>query len=341
MLVLAFALAGRMDIDLTSDPLSMDPNDQPVYLKDLWPTNDAIDSLVKQHVTQEAFIREYAEIFEGDEFWKELKVSESTTYNWEEKSTYIKNPPYFDNFTDIPAPPQDIIGARTFLLLGDTVTTDHISPAGAIPKEYPAGRYLIEQGIEPIHFNSYGSRRGNHEVMMRGTFGNIRIKNKMVAPKEGAYTIKLPENTEMYNYEAAMKYLEENTPLIVLGGKEYGTGSSRDWAAKGTNLLGIKAVIAESFERIHRNNLVGMGALPLVFKIGENVDSLGLDGTEIYSIEGLADITPGKALKVTVEKQDGNKFNFEVIARLDTEVDVTYFRHGGILPYVLRQMMKE
>lgn len=341
MLVLAFALAGRMDIDLTSEPLGMDPNDQPVYLKDLWPTNETIDSLVQQHVTEKAFTLEYAQIFEGDEFWKGLKVSESTTYNWEEKSTYIKNPPYFDNFTDIPAPPQDIIGARTFLLLGDSVTTDHISPAGAIPKEYPAGQYLIEQGIEPVHFNSYGSRRGNHEVMMRGTFGNIRIKNKMVAPKEGAYSIKLPENTEMYNYDAAMKYIEEKIPLIVLGGKEYGTGSSRDWAAKGTNLLGIKAVIAESFERIHRNNLVGMGALPLVFKTGENADTLGLDGTEIFSIEGLADITPRKSLKVTVEKQDGNTFNFEVIARLDTEVDVTYFRHGGILPYVLRQMMKE
>jgi aconitate hydratase len=341
MLVLAFALAGRMDINLTSDPLSMDPNGQPVYLKDLWPTDEAVNSLVKQHVTQQAFTREYAQIFEGDAFWKGLKVSESTTYNWDEKSTYIKNPPYFDNFTDVPTPPQDIIGARTFLLLGDTVTTDHISPAGAIPKEYPSGRYLIEQGIEPADFNSYGSRRGNHQVMMRGTFGNIRIKNKMVAPKEGAYTIKLPENIEMYNYEAAMKYLEENTPLIVLGGKEYGTGSSRDWAAKGTNLLGIKAVIAESFERIHRNNLVGMGALPLVFKTGENIASLGLDGTEIYSIKGLADITPGKSLKVTAERQDGKKFNFEVIARLDTEVDVTYFQHGGILPYVLRQMLKE
>jgi len=341
MLVLAFALAGRMDIDLTSDPIAMDPNDQPVYLKDIWPTNEAIDALVKQHVTQEAFNTEYAQIFEGDQFWKALKVSESTTYKWEKNSTYIKNPPYFDNFTDIPAPPQDIIGARTFLLLGDSVTTDHISPAGAIPKEYPAGKYLIEQGIEPAHFNSYGSRRGNHEVMMRGTFGNIRIKNKMMGKKEGAYTIKLPENTEMFNYEAAMKYLEEDTPLIVLGGKEYGTGSSRDWAAKGTNLLGIKAVIAESFERIHRNNLVGMGALPLVFKTGENADSLGLDGTEFFSIVGLANITPGKPLKVTVEKQDGSKFDFEVVARLDTEVDVTYFQHGGILPYVLRQMMKE
>ncbi len=341
MLVMAFALAGRVDIDLTSDPISMDPNGQPVYLNELWPTNEAIDALVEKHVTQEAFTREYAEIFEGDAFWKGLKVSESTTYNWDEKSTYIKNPPYFDNFTDVPAPPKDIVEARTFLLLGDSVTTDHISPAGAIPKEYPAGRYLIDQGIEPAQFNSYGSRRGNHEVMMRGTFGNIRIKNKMVAPKEGAYAVKLPENTEMYTYEAAMKYLQEETPLIVLGGKEYGTGSSRDWAAKGTILLGVKAVIAESYERIHRNNLVGMGVLPLVFKTGENVDALGLDGTEMYSILGLADIAPRKELKVTAERQDGTKFSFEVIARLDTEVDVTYFRHGGILPYVLRQMMKE
>ncbi len=341
MLVLAFALAGRVDIDLTSDPLSMDPNGQPVFLKDLWPTNEEVDALVKKYVTQEAFSREYSRIFEGDAFWKALKVSESTTYNWDEKSTYIKNPPYFDNFTDVPTPPENISGARTLLLLGDSVTTDHISPAGAIPREYPAGRYLIEQGIDPENFNSYGSRRGNHEVMMRGTFGNIRIKNRMVAPKEGAYTLKLPENTEMYNYEAAMKYLEEGTPLIVLGGKEYGTGSSRDWAAKGTILLGVKAVIAESFERIHRNNLVGMGVLPLMFKADQNIASLGLDGTEVFSIEGLADMKPGKTLQVTAEKRDGSKLRFEVTARLDTEVDVTYYQHGGILPFVLRQMMKQ
>ncbi len=341
MLVLAFALAGRVDIDLTSQPLSTDPNGQAVFLKDLWPTNEAIEALVHEHVTEEAFTREYAHIFDGDAFWQGLKVPESTTYTWDEKSTYIKNPPYFDTFTDVPQAPEDIIGARTFLLLGDTVTTDHISPAGAIPTEYPAGRYLMEQGVEPDNFNSYGSRRGNHEIMMRGTFGNIRIKNKMVAPREGAYAVKLPENLEMYTYDAAMKYLEEGTPLIVLGGKEYGTGSSRDWAAKGTNLLGIKAVIAESFERIHRNNLVGMGALPLVFKAGENALSLGLDGTEIYSLKGLAEISPGKTLQVTAEKQDGSTLHFEVITRLDTEVDVTYFRHGGILPYVLRQMMKE
>jgi aconitate hydratase len=233
------------------------------------------------------------------------------------------------------------VNARTFLLLGDTVTTDHISPAGAIAKEYPAGQYLIEQGVEPSDFNSYGSRRGNHEVMMRGTFGNIRIKNKMIAPKEGAFTLKQPEMEEMYNFDASVAYKKEATPLIVLAGKEYGTGSSRDWAAKGANLLGVKAVIAESFERIHRNNLVGMGLLPLVFKVGENIESLGLTGKELFTIEGLAEIRPRKAIKVIAKKEDGSLTEFEVIARLDTEVDVTYFRHGGILPYVLRQMVKE
>ncbi|MFW2365328.1 MAG: aconitate hydratase AcnA [Desulforhopalus sp.] len=340
-LVLAFALAGRVDIDLSTDPLAIDPNGEPVYLKDLWPEDEKVNALVAEFVTQEAFTSEYAHIFEGDAFWKALKVEESTTYKWDPQSTYIKKPPYFDNFTDTPLDLEDVIGARTFLLLGDTVTTDHISPAGAISKDYPAGRYLIEQGVEPAQFNSYGSRRGNHEVMMRGTFGNIRIKNKMVAPKEGAYTIKFPEKEEMYNFDAGVRYLEEQTPLVVLAGKEYGTGSSRDWAAKGTNLLGIKAVIAESFERIHRNNLVGMGALPLVFKEGESHQSLGLDGTEIYSIIGLAEISPRKELQVLAEKEDGTAIKFNVISRLDTDVDVTYFQHGGILPYVLRQMMEE
>jgi aconitate hydratase len=233
------------------------------------------------------------------------------------------------------------LAARAFLLLGDSVTTDHISPAGAISKSYPAGQYLMAQGVDPEHFNSYGSRRGNHEIMMRGTFGNIRIKNRMVAPKEGAFTIKYPEKREMYNYDAAMEYLREGIPLIVLAGKEYGTGSSRDWAAKGTNLLGVRAVIAESFERIHRNNLVGMGALPLVFKDGRNAGILGLDGTETYSILGLANISPRKELSVEAVRSDGSTLNFTVIARLDTEIDVLYFQHGGILPYVLRQMMKE
>ena len=341
MLVLAFAIAGRVDIDLTTSPLAFDPNGLPVYLKDLWPDNETIDTLVGQHVTSEAFNLEYAHIFSGDTFWQDLKISESTTFAWDEKSSYIKKPPYFDNFTTTPAEPQDIIEARAFLLLGDSVTTDHISPAGAINKNYPAGQYLIEQGVDPVHFNSYGSRRGNHEVMMRGTFGNIRIKNKMVAPKEGAFTIKYPEKQEMYNYDAAMQYLEQGTPLIVLAGKEYGTGSSRDWAAKGTNLLGIKAVIAESFERIHRNNLVGMGALPLVFKEGENSETLGLDGMEVFAITGLGDISPRKELQVSARKADGTVVTFSVISRLDTEVDVIYFRHGGILPYVLRQMMKD
>ncbi len=340
MLVLAFAIAGRVDIDLTSSPLAYDPNGQPVYLRDLWPDNEAIDTLVGRHVTSTAFTLEYADLFAGDEFWQGLPISKSTTFAWDEKSSYIKKPPYFDQFTGTPAEPRDILEARAFLLLGDSVTTDHISPAGAINKKYPAGQYLIEQGVDPDHFNSYGSRRGNHEVMMRGTFGNIRIKNRMIAPKEGAFTIKYPENLEMYNYDAARQYLREGTPLIVLAGKEYGSGSSRDWAAKGTSLLGIKAVIAESFERIHRNNLVGMGALPLVFKEGENCDSLGLDGTEVFAITGLSDIAPRKELEVTARKSDGKVVRFSVIARLDTEVDVIYFRHGGILPYVLRQMMK-
>lgn len=338
MLVLAFALAGRVDIDLTTEPLTFDPNGEPVYLKDLWPEKDEVDALVEKYVTREAFLTEYAQIFDGDEFWRGLDITESTTYNWDSNSTYIKKPPYFENFTDAPNALEDIVDARTFLLLGDMVTTDHISPAGAIPQEYPAGRYLIDKGVHPEKFNSYGSRRGNHEVMMRGTFGNIRIKNLMVKGKEGALTIKMPEATEMYNYDAAMAYQADATPLVVLGGKEYGAGSSRDWAAKGTSLLGIRAVIAESFERIHRNNLVGMGALPLVFKDGEGIDTFALDGTETFTILGLNDITPRKELEVTATRADGTTLSFQVIARLDTEVDVTYFRHGGILPYVLRQM---
>jgi aconitate hydratase len=340
MLVMAFAIAGRVDIDLTSEPLSYDPNGEPVYLADLWPKAEVVQELVDKYVTQQAFLMEYKAIFDGDEFWKKLPVKEGTTYNWDPQSTYIKKPPYFDNFSMTPAAAKDIVDARTFLLLGDTVTTDHISPAGAIPEAYPAGKYLMEQGVEPVNFNSYGSRRGNHEVMMRGTFGNIRIKNQMIAPKEGAFTLKQPEMKEMFNYDASVAYRKEAIPLIVLAGKEYGTGSSRDWAAKGANLLGIRAVIAESFERIHRNNLVGMGLLPLIFKEGESIQSLGLTGTELFSIEGLADISPRKTLKVTAKREDGSTLDFEVTARLDTEVDVTYFLHGGILPYVLREMIK-
>ncbi len=332
MLVIAFALAGRIDIDLTCEPLAESPNGEPVYLKDLWPSNEEIDALVSKFVHKDGYEKVYSSIYEGDEFWKALNVTESTTFAWDENSTYIKKPPYFDGFNVDVSEPGDVNKARVFLLLGDTVTTDHISPAGSIPADYPAGQYLQEQKVEPVDFNSYGSRRGNHEVMMRGTFGNIRIKNNMVAPKEGSFTIKKPENSEMFNYDAAMAYQKESIPLIVLGGTEYGTGSSRDWAAKGTNLLGIKAVLAKSYERIHRNNLVGMGVLPLVFKDGDGYEELGITGDEVFSIEGLQSMKPRQDLTVKVTRADNSEFSFEVLSRLDTEIDVAYFEHGGILP---------
>jgi aconitate hydratase len=336
MLVVAFALAGTIDIDITSEPVALDPDGTPVYLKDIWPTSHEIEKLVQKHVKQEFFKSEYAKIFDGDEFWQKLSANESTTFDWDAKSTYIKKPPYFDGFSLDLGKPTNVADAATLLLLGDTVTTDHISPAGAIPQEYPAGKYLIDHKVAPNDFNSYGSRRGNHEVMMRGTFGNIRIKNRLVSPKEGSYTVKFPQRGEKFVYDAAMEYKAEQKPLVVLGGKEYGTGSSRDWAAKGTSLLGIKAIIAESYERIHRSNLVGMGALPLVFKPGDSWDSLGLDGSETYTITGIENMKPRKILQVKAVKQDGSEVNFETIARLDTEIDVDYFENGGILPYVLR-----
>ena len=339
MLVMIFALAGRVDIDLTLEPVGIDPNGHPIYLEDLWPTHEQIGELVRTHVKAEFYSSQYARIFNGDRFWEALDVAESTTFAWNAASTYIKNPPYFEGFSLEVQTPGDIAAARAFLLLGDTVTTDHISPAGAIPADYPAGQYLIDNGVAKAQFNSYGSRRGNHEVMMRGTFGNIRISNQLVAPKLGSYTIKFPEKEEMFIYDAAMAYKEENTPLIVLGGKEYGTGSSRDWAAKGSNLLGIKAVIAQSYERIHRNNLVGMGVLPLMFVEGHNAESLGLDGSETFTIAGVEGMTPRKELSVTARKEDGREIHFKVTSRLDTEVDVAYFENGGILPYVIRKML--
>jgi aconitate hydratase len=339
MLVVAFALAGRIDIDLTREPLAMGSSGEPVYLKDIWPETEEIEKLAQAHVKKQFYQSEYEKIFEGDEFWRNLQVTESTTFDWDENSTYIKKPPYFDGFKLQLEKAEDIEDARALLVLGDSVTTDHISPAGAIPQKYPAGKYLIDKGVAQQDFNSYGSRRGNHEVMMRGTFGNIRIKNQMVGQKEGSYTLKYPAGEEMFIYDAAMNYLTESVPLVVLGGKEYGTGSSRDWAAKGTNLLGIKAVITESYERIHRSNLVGMGALPLVFKAGESWNSLGLDGSETYSISGIEDIKPRQTLQVKAVKDDGRQIEFEVIARLDTEVDVAYFENNGILPYVLRKVM--
>jgi aconitate hydratase A / 2-methylisocitrate dehydratase len=341
MLVVAFALAGRIDTNLYAEPVGIDPNGEPVYMDEIWPDTQEIDALIKSHVRQEFYREEYGRIFDGDEFWQNLDVTESTTYAWDEKSTYIKNPPYFENFSIDADTPSDISDARALLVLGDSVTTDHISPAGAIPAEYPAGKYLISKSVAPAAFNSYGSRRGNHEVMMRGTFGNIRIKNRLVDPKEGSFTIKFPENQEMDVYEAALRYNDENTPLVVLGGKEYGTGSSRDWAAKGSNLLGVKAVIAESYERIHRSNLVGMGVLPLMFQPGDSCEGLGLEGSETFSIEGIETIKPRAKLGVQAIRKDDSKINFTVTARLDTEVDVDYFLHGGILPYVLRKLIKE
>jgi aconitate hydratase len=339
MLVVAFALAGHVDVDLSYEPLGLDPNGEPVYLEDIWPSEEDIEAAVSRHLKKEFFGLEYGRIFDGDEFWRELPDVESVAYAWDDASTYIKKPPYFDGFDMAVPETKDIDGARALMVLGDTVTTDHISPAGAIPEDYPAGKYLVSLGVEPEAFNSYGARRGNHEVMMRGTFGNIRIKNRLVDGKEGSYTRKFPEDQERFVYDAAMAYREENTPLIVLAGVEYGTGSSRDWAAKGSNLLGVRAVIARSFERIHRSNLVGMGVLPLVFAEGESADSLGLDGTETFSIAGVGDISPRKELTVRAAKAGGGEVVFTATARLDSEVEVAYFRNGGILPYVLRKMM--
>jgi aconitate hydratase len=340
MLVVVFALAGHVDVDLSYEPVGLDPNGKPVYLEDIWPTDAEIEDLIGKHLKREFFEVEYGRIFDGDEFWKELPDIQSVTYAWDDQSTYIKNPPYFENFSLDFDGIRNIEDARVLALVGDTVTTDHISPAGAIPREYPAGKYLISQGVDPAAFNSYGSRRGNHEVMMRGTFGNIRLKNKLVDGKEGSFTIKFPEKEEMTIYEAAMNYQSENTSLIVLGGKAYGTGSSRDWAAKGSQLLGVRAVIARSFERIHRSNLVGMGVLPLMFKENEDADSLGLDGSESYTISGVEDITPRKQLPVKAVKADGAEIVFDVVARLDTDIEVDYYKHGGILPYVLRKILK-
>ncbi len=341
MLVVAFAVAGTVEVDLTTEPVGMAAAGSPVYLKDIWPTAEQIHQLSARHVKQEYYRSEYDKIFDGDQFWQALSIPESTTFKWDPQSTYIKKPPYFESFSLDLTPAAEVKDAHALLLLGDTVTTDHISPAGAIPQDYPAGKYLIAHQVTPEDFNSYGSRRGNHEVMMRGTFGNIRIKNKLVAPKEGSFTLKFPECTDMFVYDAALEYGKEGKALVVLGGKEYGTGSSRDWAAKGTTLLGVKAVIAESYERIHRSNLVGMGVLPLVFSDGQSWQSLGLDGSEAFSIAGMDPMTPRKVVQVQAVKTDGSKVSFEVVVRLDTDVEVDYFLNGGILPYVLRKVMME
>jgi aconitate hydratase len=339
MLVVAFALCGRIDVDMENDLIGLDTDNKPVFLHDIWPGEDEIEALINQHLSNELFQNNYKNIFAGDQRWQDMPVAEATTFPWDEFSNYIKNPPYFREFQQEINSGEESFTARVLLMLGDSVTTDHISPAGAIPVSYPAGQYLTEQGVSKEAFNSYGSRRGNHEVMMRGTFGNIRIKNQLVAPKEGSFTRKFPENEEMSVYEAAMQYQQEGTPLLVLAGKEYGTGSSRDWAAKGTQLLGVKAVIAESYERIHRSNLVGMGVLPLQFHEGESWQGLGLDGSEVFTLNGLADLEPGKTIEVEAEQADGSRIAFTALVRLNTDIEVSYYQHGGILPYVLRMLM--
>jgi aconitate hydratase len=338
--VVAFALAGRIDLDVYNEPLAQDPEGNPVYLRDLWPTPEEIRETVASSLKPEMFMERYASVFEGDEHWKSLPIpEESSLYEWDPDSTYIQDPPFFHGMDSTIPELQDIEGARALAVLGDTVTTDHISPAGAIPKGEPAGKYLMEKGIEPYQFNTFGSRRGNHEVMMRGTFANVRIRNLLLDAKEGGYTLKLPEGEVTSIYEAAMAYEAEGTPLVVLAGKEYGTGSSRDWAAKGTSLLGVKAVITESYERIHRSNLVGMGVLPLQFRAGESIGSLGLSGREVFDIKGLATgLKPGGTLSVTARAEDGSSREFEVDVRLDSEVEIEYYQNGGLLHTVLRKM---
>jgi len=342
MLVVAYALAGRIDIDFEREPVGFDPNGQPVFLRDIWPSQEEIQGTIRESLDPEMFRARYARVFEGDERWRSLPVPEGDLYEWDPDSTYIQEPPFFREFSLEPPPLQDIRGARVLAVLGDTVTTDHISPAGSIPVNSPAGQYLISRGVQPADFNTYGARRGNHEVMIRGTFANIRLKNLLVPGTEGGYTVYHPTGERMTIYEAAMRYQEAGIPLILLAGKEYGSGSSRDWAAKGTALLGVKTVLAESFERIHRSNLVGMGVLPLQFRPGESREFLGLTGFETYDIEGIAQgLRPRQEVIVRARQADGAEIAFPAIARLDTPVEVEYYQHGGILPAVLRRILQE
>jgi aconitate hydratase len=336
-LVVAYALAGRMDVNLTTDPLGEDANGAPVYLKDIWPSTHEVQDAIRSSVTSDMFRSSYASVFQGDERWNSIDSPQGEMFAWADDSTYIQNPPYFRDMTLQPPGVPEIRGARCLAKLGDSITTDHISPAGAIKQDSPAGAYLQDKGVQKADFNSYGSRRGNHEVMMRGTFANVRLRNQLAPGTEGGWTTFQPSGEQMSIYDAAMKYQAEGTPLVILAGKEYGTGSSRDWAAKGTNLLGVKAVITESFERIHRSNLVGMGVLPLNFMPGENADSLGLTGKEIYTIEGLGDGS-SETVSVTATNDDGRVTAFQARVRIDTPKEAEYFRHGGILHYVLRQL---
>jgi aconitate hydratase len=340
-LVVAFALAGRIDTDLRKDAIGKGKDGKPVYLADIWPTQREVEEAVEHSVTAAMFSKSYAEVFAGDERWRGLSVPKGQTYAWEKDSTYIRRAPYFEGMNIQPSPVEEIKNARVLAVLGDSVTTDHISPAGSIKKDGPAGKYLQEHGVKPADFNSYGSRRGNHEVMVRGTFANVRLRNKLVNV-EGGFTRHLPTNQEMSIFDASQKYIGEGTPLIILAGKEYGSGSSRDWAAKGPRLLGVSAVIAESYERIHRSNLVGMGVLPLQFLAGQNTESLKLTGEEVFEIAGICDVVEhfaaGRSVKVRAVGKSG-VVEFDALVRIDTPQEALYYANGGILQYVLRQLL--
>jgi aconitate hydratase len=340
-LVVAYALAGSMNVDFASEPLGQGSDGKDVFLKDIWPSPREVHDTVTKCVTRELFSKEYASVFEGDEFWRALPVPAGDRFEWDADSTYIRKATFFEGMKPEPEARKDIQSARVLAMLGDSVTTDHISPAGNIAKDSPAGRYLIERGVKPQDFNQYGARRGNHEVMVRGTFANVRLRNQVAPGTEGGVTRHFPDGAVMSIYEASVKYIADGVPLVVLAGKEYGSGSSRDWAAKGTRMLGVVAVIAESYERIHRSNLIGMGVLPLEFIGGKTHQSLGLTGEEVFDIAGVADqLRPGKLLKVSAKRPDGTRVDFEAKARIDTEVELEYYRHGGILEFVLRQLLK-
>jgi aconitate hydratase len=341
-LVIAYAIAGSMDVDLVQDPLGTDPNGNPVYLADIWPSPQEVQAVIESAISSEMFTKDYADVFAGDERWRSLPTPSGSTFAWDADSTYVRKPPYFEGMAASPAPVTDIDGARVLATLGDSVTTDHISPAGSIKPDSPAGRYLTEHGVERRDFNSYGSRRGNHEVMIRGTFANIRLRNQLVPGVEGGFTVNHLTGEHTTIYDASVAYQEAGVPLVVLAGKEYGSGSSRDWAAKGTMLLGVRAVIAESYERIHRSNLIGMGVLPLQYPDGQTAASLGLDGTETYGIAGVTALNEGttpRTVRVTATRPGASPKEFDAVVRIDTPGEAEYYRHGGILQYVLRRML--